>query len=273
MLLVLALCAGCGRSAESDPTARRIAKIGDGQIDIIVNGDKLAILSREQLRAGIRIDQVLATYPYPAWSSITAYGPGAGPFEWLDPAASHAGKVPIAFLDGDRGALALVDPMEPGDRDGDARFDGIDEIRITIPPPARTPLEQLAAGCAPPPRGERPALPTVKHWRGSSYQFNIPMHWNSDLDLSLEELVASPIGTKVGTIVGRAVEWEQVCHADLFRIADRNGRRAVVGRVPPGELCVDAIMELACDGTDLKEWAYYAETGVYVEVGTLQPVP
>jgi hypothetical protein len=273
--LLVGLLAGCRAPVDDEDarpaSPRPIAKIGHGEIDVIVNGDKLAILSQHQLRAGVRIDELLANHPYVSWTSITAYGPGGGPFEWLEPVTNYAGSVPLAFLDGDRGALALIDPARPDARE--TRFDGIDEIRITVPKPPRTPLEALADGCRPPPKGEVIPTPTAKRWRGTSFQFNIPMHWRSDFTINFSELVDKPIGAKVGTIVGSAVEWEQVCRADLYRIADRNGRRAVVGRVRPGNLCVDAIMEFACDGTAMRQWAYYADSGQYVEHGTLYPVP
>lgn len=274
--ILIGLMAGCGEEPADAPApaAPRVAKIGEREIDVIVNGDKLAILTPRELRDGVRLDELLANQPYVQWKAIAAYGPGVGPIEWTDPVMTHAGKAPVAFLDGDRGALALVEPGHPPDRAGVAdRADGIDEIRITIPKPPRTPLQDLAAGCVPPPKGEAPQPATAKRWRGSSYQFNIPMHWRSDFTIDFGSLVDKPVGSRVGTLVGSAVEWDQVCHADLFRIADRNGRRAVIGRVRPGEPCVDAIMEFACDGKVMQEWAYYASNGEYVEHGTIAPVP
>ncbi|MBA3463632.1 MAG: hypothetical protein H0T46_26985 [Deltaproteobacteria bacterium] len=192
--LWLGLVVACGAPAEDDDARRdpprSIAKIGAGQIDVIVNGDKLAILSQHQLRAGVRIDELLPNHPYVAWKSITAYGPGGGPFEWLDPVVNHAGTVPLAFLDGERGVLALIDPARPELRE--TRFDGIDEIRITIPKPPGTPLEALADGCRPPSKSELIPTPTAKRWRGTSYQFNIPMHWRSDFTINFSELVDKP---------------------------------------------------------------------------------
>jgi len=272
--LVLAACrASPPADEEPRPAPRAIAPIGAGTIDVMVNGDKLAVLSRTQLRAGVRLDELLTSYPYITWTSVSAYGPGRGPFEWLDPATSFAGKVPLAFADGERGVLALVDPSYADQRSVPERFDGVDEIHVTIPKGRRTPLQSLAHGCAPPPRGEVPAPAVAKRWRGYSYQFNIPVHWRSDLTIDFAGLVDKPVGTKVGSVTASAVEWEQVCYAELYRAADRNDRRSVVGRVRSGDGCVDAIFEFACEGTTMKLWAYYASNGQYVEHGTIAPVP
>jgi len=271
-LVVLAGCRGAPDDPEPAPAPPAIAPIGAGTIDVMVNGQKLAVLSRSQLRAGVRLDELLPNHPYITWSAVSAYGPGGGPFEWLDPATSFAGKVPLVFADGDRGALALVDPSHAGERGVPERFDGIDEIHVTIPKARRTPLESLAHGCAPLPKGELPEPAVAKRWRAYSYQFNIPVHWRSDFALDFEGLASQPVGTRIGTVTASAVEWEQVCRADLYRIADRNGRRTVVGRVRSGEGCVDAIMEFACDGTTMNLWAYYASNGQYVEHGTIAPV-
>ena len=274
LLLVVAACRGPARDEEdAPPTAAAIAPIGVGTIDVMVNGQKLAVLTASQLRAGVRLDELLANHPYVTWSALSAYGPGKGPFEWLDPVTSFAGKVPVAFLDGDRGALALVDLSHPDRRDVAERFDNIDEIHVTIPKARRTPLESLAHGCAPPPKGELPEPAVAKKWRGYSYQFNIPVHWRSDLTIDFASLVGQPVGTKVGTVVASAVEWEQVCHADLYRATDRNDRRTVIGRVRGGEGCVDAILEFQCEGSTMKMWAYYASNGQYVEHGTIAPLP
>lgn len=270
--MVLAGCRGAPDDPEPAPAPPAIAPIGAGTIDVMVNGQKLAVLSRSQLRAGVRLDELLPNHPYITWSAVSAYGPGGGPFEWLDPATSFAGKVPLVFADGDRGALALVDPSHAGERGVPERFDGIDEIHVTIPKARRTPLESLAHGCAPLPKGELPEPAVAKRWRAYSYQFNIPVHWRSDFALDFEGLASQPVGTRIGTVTASAVEWEQVCRADLYRIADRNGRRTVVGRVRSGEGCVDAIMEFACEGTTMNLWAYYASNGQYVEHGTIAPV-
>lgn len=274
---LLLLVAGCRASpdAESEPApaARAIPPIGAGTIDVIVNGDKLAVLPASQLRAGVRLDELLANHPYVTWSALSAYGTGKGPFEWLDPVTSFAGKVPVAFWNGDAGAVALVDPEHTDRRDVAERFDDIDEIHVTIPKNRRTPLESLAHGCAPPPKGELPEPAVAKRWRGYSYQFNIPVHWRSDLTIDFDRLVGQPVGTKVGTVTASAVEWEQVCHADLYRAVDRNDRRTVIGRVRGGEGCVDAILEFQCEGTTMTMWAYYASNGQYVEHGTIAPLP
>jgi hypothetical protein len=273
-LLVIAACrASPAAEDEPAPAPRAIAPIGAGTIDVMVNGQKLAVLSASQLGAGVRLDELLANHPYVTWSSVSAYGPGAGPFEWLEPVTAFAGKVPVAFRDGDRGALALVDPATLDRRDVPERFDGIDEIHVTISKARRTPLESLAHGCAPPPKGELPEPAVARRWRGYSYQFNIPVHWRSDLTIDFASLVAQPVGTKVGAVTASAVEWEQVCHADLYRATDRNGRRTVIGRVRGGEGCVDAILEFACEGSTMKMWAYYASNGQYVEHGTIAPLP
>ena len=274
LTLVLAACRA-SPAAEDEPTPaapRAIAPIGAGTIDVMVNGDKLAVLSRTQLRAGVRLDELLPNHPYITWSSVSAYGPGGGPFEWLDPATSFAGKVPLVFADGDRGSLALVDPSHADQRGVPERFDGVDEIHVTIPKGRRTPLESLAHGCAPPPKGEVPAPAVAKRWRGYSYQFNIPVHWRSDLTIDFTDLVKKPVGTKVGTVTARAVEWEQVCYAELYRAVDRNNRRTVIGRVRSGDGCVDAIFEFECVGSTMKLWAYYASNGQYVEHGTITPL-
>lgn len=273
LVLVLAACRGPTRDEDAPPAAPAIVPIGAGTIDVMVNGQKLAVLSAGQLRAGVRLDELLANHPYVTWSSLSAYGPGRGPFEWLEPVSSFAGKVPLVFLDGDRGALALVDPSHVDQRDVPERFDGIDEIHVTIPKARRTPLESLAHGCAPPPKGELPEPAVAKRWRGYSYQFNIPVHWRSDLTIDFAGLVDQPVGTKVGTVTASAVEWEQVCHADLYRAADRNDRRTVIGRVRGGEGCVDAILEFQCEGSTMTMWAYYASNGQYVEHGTIAPLP
>jgi len=241
------------------------------QVDVFVDNLKVTALSLDQLRTGVRLDELLANHPYLGWASITAYGDGVGPVEWLEPVTSYAGLVPYVFFDQGSGALALVDPSNAAQRD--PRVDGIDEIRITLAPKPRTPIESLAARCVPETKGEAPPPPGPKKWKGGSYQFNIPMHWRNEMFLDLADLVDRPIGTKVGTVTSWAVEWQQLCKATLYRIADRHGRRAMVARVTTGSLCVDSIVEVACKGAELELWAYYADSGQYVENGTYKPAP
>ena len=275
LLLLVAACRGPGRDDDAASIApSTVERIGAGTIDVIVNGQKLAVLSTNQLRTpgGVRLDELLPNHPYVTWSALSAYGPSGGPFEWLDPVTSFAGKVPVAFLADNRGAVALLDPSHLDERAVPERFDGIDEIHVTIPKPRRSALESLAHGCAPPPKGELPEPAVAKRWRASSYQFNIPVHWRSDFTLDFEALANQAVGTKVGSVTASAVEWEQVCHADLYRAVDRNDRRTVFGRVRGGEGCVDAILEFQCEGTTMKMWAYYASNGQYVENGTIAPV-
>src|SRR5204862_7291960 len=99
------------------------------------------VRSTTQLRPGVRLDELLPNYPCVTWSVLAAYGPKGGPFEWLEPVTSFAGKVPVAFVDDGRGALALLDPSRLDQRAVTERFDGIDEIHVTIPKARRTPLE------------------------------------------------------------------------------------------------------------------------------------
>jgi len=273
----LIVVAACGISTEREPAPTpppsppKVEKVGDMQVDVFVDNLKVTALSLEQLRAGVRLDEVLANHPYLGWAAITAYGDSVGPIEWLEPVTNYAGLVPYVFFDQGVGALALVDPSNNAQRD--PRADGIDEIRITLAPRPRTPIESLAARCVPEAKGEAPPPPAPKKWRGNTYQFNVPMNWRNELSLDLEDLANLPIGARVGIITSSAVEWEQRCRGTLYRIADRRGRRAMIARVPKGDSCVDAIVEVACKGTELELWAYYADSGVYVEHGTLKPVP
>lgn len=100
------------------------------QVDVFVNNLKVSVLSSDQLRAGVRLDELLANHPYLGWASITVYGEGVGPIEWLEPVTNFASLVPYVFLDQGAGALALVDPSDHAQRD--PRADDIDEIRGTL---------------------------------------------------------------------------------------------------------------------------------------------
>lgn len=272
----LIVVAGCGLSTDRDPgppppsSPPKIEKIGDEQVDVFVDNLKVTTLSVEQLRAGVRLDELLANHPYLGWASVTSYGDSVGPIEWIEPVTNYAGLVPYAFFDAGA-TLALVDPSHTDQRE--TRADGIDEIRVTLAPKPRTPIQALAARCVPESKGEAPPPPGPKKWKGASYQFNIPMHWRNEMSLDLADLADLPTGARIGTVKSWAVEWEQLCTATLYRVADRHGRRAMIARVTKGSLCVDSYVEVACKGSELEVWAYYADTGLYVENGTYKPAP
>jgi len=269
LVVVLAAWVGCGDPPVDEPEhVPRVEKIGEREIDVIVDHQKYTTLTPERLRAGVRLDELVTTHPYATWSSIQVDG-GGRVVEWREPATHYAGRVPYAFLDEDRGALAMV-PADTLDRTGgDPRSDGVEVVRIEIAPAKRTSLEALAAGCQPPPEGEKQPPPPPRRWRGQTYQFNIPMHWRNDMTV---DLGPGPLGAKVGTLVANAVEWPETCRYDLYRQGDRNGRRTVIARLREANGgCVDSIYELACNGDKLGMWGYYVP-GQYVEQGSLTAV-
>jgi hypothetical protein len=273
MVLVLGVWLGCGEPAATPPDEgmvrpHKVAKIGDREIDVIVDNQKFTTLTPERLHAGVRLDELVTSHPYASWSSIALEGGGAST-EWLEPANNYNGSVPLAFLDGDRGTVAMVDADTLARAGADPRATDVEVIRIEITPAKRTSLDALTAGCQPPPRGEKQPPPPPQRWRGQTHQFNIPMHWRNDLTV---DLGPGPMGAKIGTLTQDAVEWSETCRYDLYRAKDRNGRRTVMARLRDSNGgCVDSVYELSCNGDRLALWGYYVP-GQYVEQGALTAV-
>ncbi|MDX2090466.1 MAG: hypothetical protein SFX73_21590 [Kofleriaceae bacterium] len=273
VVVVLGAWLGCGEPAAPPPDEgmvrpHQIAKIGEREIDVIVDNQKFTTLTPESLRAGVRLDELVTTQPYRTWSSITLEG-GGRTSEWYEPANNYNGSIPLAFLDGDRGTVAMVDAGTLNRAGAEPRADGVEVIRIEITPAKRTSLDALTAGCQPPPEGENAPPPPPRRWRGQTHQFNIPMHWRNDLSV---DLGPGPLGAKVGTLTQDAVEWTETCSYDLYRAKDRNGRRTVMARLRhTSGSCVDSVYELSCSGDRLALWGYYVP-GQYVEQGALSAV-
>jgi len=244
----------------------------DREVDVFVNHDRVTTLSPTEVAAGAELDRVVFSYPLRDWASITVYRDGSDTVEWLDPETNFAGLVPFVYLDGDRPAAAFLERHDLSTHaNAVVKATAITAVRIQIRPHVRTPLEQVAQGCILEPKGEQPVLLIPEHWKGTTRQFNIPMNWRTDLQVKLGDDLQ--VGAKVGVLTQYAVEWEQKCVYDLFKMADRNDRRGVRGILRHAEGgCVDSLYELTCAGTGLALWGYYGN-GRYVERGVLTAVP
>jgi len=237
-----------------------------------VGADRVTTLTRADLTAGTELDVLLANDPVTTWKSIIVYRDGTSDTtQWLEPAKNYADDVPLVFLAGDRPAIAMFAPGNVATRaNAVVEVEDISAIRIEIEKHKRTAIEEVEAGCQPEPKGELPPPPPARRWRGRTFQFNMPVHWDSDLDVDLGQ---GPLNAKVGTLDENGVEMGDRCHYDLFRMRNRNGRRAVFGKLRSGDLgCVDGIYELTCTGRKLSVLGYYAN-GTYVGRGILSAVP
>lgn len=265
LFVLLALAACSSPPPPPPPPAPRIARIGEHQVDVIVAGERFATLTEDELRAGTRLDLFVTTHPYATWSAIELRGPGKETVTLLRPAEGYVPRVGYA-----PSSTNAVFELASG-ADVIERFEYVDEIRIEVAPGARTPLEALSAGCTKQGKAEEHVPTPPKRWRGEAYQFNTETQWTYDLAI---DLGAAPVGAHVGSLRahGRYYDYFTVdCYSDLYRAADRDGRRVVVERVRRGE-CVDGTMTFACADASLAVKAYYL-SGQYVLHGTLGPVP
>lgn len=244
----------------------------DREVDVFVNHDRVATLSPAEVAAGVELDRVVFSFALQDWASLTVYRDGNDAIEWLDPEANFGGLVPYIYLDGDRPAAAFLERHDLATRaNAVVKANAITAVRIQIRPRVRTPLETVAQGCILEPKGEQPVLLVPEHWKGTTRQFNVMMHWRTDLRVKLGD--DNKVGANVGVLTQWAVEWEQKCIYDLYKMADRNDRRAVRGILRHQEGgCIDSLYELTCAGTGLALWGYY-NNGEYVERGVLTAVP
>lgn len=282
--LALVVLLGCGGApAEPDGTGSAAAGTAlsvkphvpvpslDREVDVFVGPDRVATLSAGEVTAGVELDILLSDHPVDTWASVVVYRDGNDSVEWLEPATNFTDLVPLVFLAGTRPAVGFFAPERVATRtNAVVETDAVTAVRVELAKRKRTQLEELAAGCRPEPRGELAVIVVPEHWKGTTTQFNIPMHWRSDLVVDLGD---GAIGARVGTLTQDAVEWTQRCVYDLFRRADRHGRWGVHGRLRHTEGgCIDSNYELTCSGDKLSLLGYYPN-GRYVERGLLSAVP
>lgn len=253
--------------ADATPVVRAI---GDRQLDVIVAHERFATVSEVELRAGTRLDTLVANHPLGAWTSISLYGKGVGPVTVLHPSTNYPGMVPRVVLElGDTIPTFELAPLDGGPPA--LRQDGIDEVRIELAADEPTPLEALAGGCVRPRKADESTPRPPRRWRGSAYQFNTEMNWRFDL---IVDLGVVPVGSHVGTLRAHARYAGMFaidCVSDLYRAKDRGGQRIVVEKVRSGE-CVDGTIAFSCSDGSLKLKGFYA-SGRYVLYGTLDPDP
>lgn len=268
---------GCNAEPEPLPAPARTPVVPrvpnlEREVDVFVNHDRVATLSADEVAAGVALDRVLFAHPFELWQSIVLYRDGADTIEWLDPAANFGDLVPLVYLDGDRPAAAFVAEGDVATRANPVvHARPITAVRVLLRKPVRTALDAVGQGCVVEAKGEQPQMAAPEHWKGTTLQFNIPMHWRTDLRVHLG---AGPPGDHVGVLTQHAVEWTEQCIYDLYRMADRKDRRAVKGVLRRGEGgCTHVTTyELTCSGTDLALWGYYGN-GTYVERGVLTEAP
>ncbi len=256
---LLVACA-CGNAPVPQDAAEAHApppRIGQRQVDVIVDGERYTTLSTAELVAGVRLEQRIPEHPISTWAVLTLYGPMVGPVELLHPSAPLARIAPGAGL----ASVELVD--------SELVQDGIDEIRLVLAEHERTPTEALAQGCVTPKRGAEKPAPAPEHWRGEAYQFNVGTHRSLDIKMTF----SGAVGAKIGTLTSRIRRGDQstTCTSALYRAADQQGRRVVVSRVRTGD-CIDGTFILFCEGTSLGVRGHYMD-GTYVLYGAISPAP
>jgi hypothetical protein len=256
-LLVACACSDPPAQREEAPPVRSPPpKIGQRQVDVIVDGERYTTLSTAELVVGVELAQRIPEHPLATWAVLTMYGPTVGPTEMLHPSPPLVRLEPGAAL-----ASVIL-------RDSELREDGIDEIRIVLAEHERTPAEALAQGCVTPKRGAEAPEPPPEHWSGEAYQFNTDTHRSLDVRLAL----SGAVGTRIGTLTSRIRRGDQTstCTSALYRAADQQGRRVVISRVRSGD-CIDGTFIVFCEGTSLGVRGYYMD-GTYVLYGAIVPV-